>query len=168
MALRNIREIGEDILEKKAKEVTDFSERIKELTKDMLETMYESGGVGLAAPQIGVLKRVIVIDTTEDGSDPHILINPKILEETGEQFGWEGCLSVPGKSGRVRRPQYVRVEACDADGNRIELEGTDLLARALCHEIDHLEGRLYVDRVEGELIDSDKIEEYEAAEEEGA
>ena len=168
MALRNIREIGEDILEKKAKEVTDFSERIKELTKDMLETMYESGGVGLAAPQIGVLKRVIVIDTTEDGSDPHILINPKILEETGEQFGWEGCLSVPGKSGRVRRPRYVRVEACDADGNRIELEGTDLLARALCHEIDHLEGRLYVDRVEGELIDSDKIEEYEAAEEEGA
>ena len=166
MALRGIREIGEEILQKEAKEVTAFSDRIKELTKDMLETMYESGGVGLAAPQVGVLKRVVVIDITEDESDPHILINPKILEETGEQFGWEGCLSVPGKSGRVRRPQYVKVEAYDTDGNRFELEGYDLMARALCHELDHLDGKLYVERVEGELVDSDKLEEIEAAEEE--
>ena len=166
MALRKIREIGEDILRKEAKEVTAFSDRIKELTKDMLETMYESGGVGLAAPQVGVLKRVVVIDITEDESEPHILINPKILEQTGEQFGWEGCLSVPGKSGRVRRPQYVKVEAYDTDGNRFELEGYDLMARALCHELDHLDGKLYVERVEGELVDSDKIEEIEAAEEE--
>ena len=166
MALRGIREIGEEILQKEAKEVTAFSDRIKELTKDMLETMYESGGVGLAAPQVGVLKRVVVIDITEDESDPHILINPKLLEETGEQFGWEGCLSVPGKSGRVRRPQYVKVEAYDTDGNRFELEGYDLMARALCHELDHLDGKLYVERVEGELVDSDKIEEIEAAEEE--
>ena len=166
MALRKIREIGEDILRKEAKEVTAFSDRIKELTKDMLETMYESGGVGLAAPQVGVLKRVVVIDITEDESEPYILINPKILEQTGEQFGWEGCLSVPGKSGRVRRPQYVKVEAYDADGNRFEMDGYDLMARALCHEIDHLDGKLYVEQVEGELIDSDRIEEYEAAEEE--
>lgn len=151
MAIRNIREIGEEVLTKKCKEVTEMTPRIKELIEDMLETMYEANGVGLAASQVGVLKRVVVIDAT--GEDPHILINPKIVESSGEQTGPEGCLSVPGKSGQVTRPSYVKVVALDVNMKEYELEGTELLARAICHELDHLEGHLYVEKVEGPLQD---------------
>lgn len=152
MAIRNIREIGEEVLTKKSREVTEMTPRIKELIGDMLETMYEANGVGLAAPQVGVLKRIVVIDTT--GEDPHILINPKIVETSGEQTGSEGCLSVPGKKGQVTRPEYVKAVALDADMKPYELEGTELLARAICHELDHLDGVLYVEKVEGPLLDA--------------
>lgn len=151
MAIRKIREIGDEALTKKCKEVTEMTPRVRELIGDMLETMYEANGVGLAAPQVGVLKRIVVIDTT--GEDPHILINPRIVEASGEQTGQEGCLSVPGKSGQVTRPYYVKAVALDADMREYELEGTELLARAICHELDHLEGHLYVEKVEGQLQD---------------
>lgn len=151
MAIRNIREIGEEVLTKRCKEVTEMTPRIRELIEDMLETMYEANGVGLAAPQVGVLKRIVVIDTT--GEDPHILINPRIVESSGEQTGSEGCLSVPGKSGQVTRPNYVKAVALDVNMREFELEGTELLARAICHELDHLDGHLYVEKVEGPLQD---------------
>ncbi len=152
MAIRNIREIGEDVLTKKCRMVTEMTPRIKELIEDMLDTMYEANGVGLAAPQVGVLKRIVVIDTT--GEDPYILINPRIVETSGEQTGQEACLSVPGKTGQVTRPAYVKAVALDVNMKEFELEGTELLARAICHEIDHLDGQLYVDRVEGPLQDA--------------
>lgn len=151
MAIRNIREIGEEVLNKKCKEVTEMTPRIKELIEDMLETMYEANGVGLAAPQVGILKRIVVIDVT--GEDPYILINPRIVESSGEQTGQEGCLSVPGKSGQVTRPNYVKAVALDVNMKPFELEGTELLARAICHELDHLDGHLYVEKVEGDLLD---------------
>ncbi len=151
MAIRNIREIGEEVLTKKSREVTEMTPRIRELIEDMLETMYEANGVGLAAPQVGVLKRVVVIDVT--GDDPHIFINPRIVESSGQQTGPEGCLSVPGKTGQVTRPSYVKVAALDADMKPFELEGTELLARAICHELDHLDGHLYVEKAEGPLQD---------------
>lgn len=153
MAIRNIREIGDDVLTKKCKEVKEMTPRLKELIGDMLDTMYEANGVGLAAPQVGVLKRIVVIDTT--GEDPHILINPRIVETSGEQTGQEGCLSVPGKSGQVTRPNYVKAVALDVNMKEFELEGTELLARAICHELDHLDGHLYVEKVEGALQDAD-------------
>jgi len=151
MAIRNIREIGEEVLNKKCKEVTEMTPRTKELIEDMLETMYESNGVGLAAPQVGILKRIVVIDVT--GEDPYILINPRIVESSGEQTGQEGCLSVPGKSGQVTRPNYVKAVALDVDMKPFELEGTELLARAICHELDHLDGHMYTEKVEGPLQD---------------
>lgn len=151
MAIRNIREIGDEVLTKRCKEVTEMTPRVKELIEDMLETMYEANGVGLAAPQVGVLKRIVVIDTT--GEDPHILINPRIVESSGEQIGQEGCLSVPGKSGQVTRPNYVKAVALDVNMKEFELEGTELLARAICHELDHLDGHLYVEKAEGPLQD---------------
>lgn len=151
MAIRNIREYGDEVLTKKCKEVTQMTPRVRDLIEDMLETMYEANGVGLAAPQVGVLKRIVVIDVT--GEDPHILINPRIVEQSGEQTGQEGCLSVPGKTGQVTRPDYVKAVALDVNMKPFELEGTDLLARAICHELDHLEGRLYVEKVEGKLMD---------------
>ena len=157
MAIRNIRTIGDPILEKVCKEVKEMTPRTQELIDDMFETMYEANGVGLAAPQVGVLKRIVVIDVT--GEDPIVLINPRIMETSGEQTGGEGCLSVPGKSGVVTRPNYVKVNAYDRDMNPIELEGTELLARAFCHEIDHLDGHLYVEKVEGELADVEEEEE---------
>ena len=149
MALRKIREIGDDILNKKCKEVTEMTPRTRQLIEDMLDTMYEANGVGLAAPQVGILKRIVVIDTT--GEDPYVLINPRIVESSGEQTGQEGCLSVPGKCGVVTRPNYVKAVALNEDMEPIEVEGTELLARAICHELDHLDGRLYVEKVEGEL-----------------
>lgn len=152
MALRNIREMGDDILNKKCKPVKEINERTLDLIDDMFETMYESNGVGLAAPQVGILKRIVVIDTT--GEDPILLINPVIVETSGEQTGDEGCLSVPGKCGVVTRPNYVKVLAYDENMEQFEIEGTELLARALCHEIDHLEGHLYVEKVEGPLKDA--------------
>ena len=149
MALRKIREIGDDILNKKCKEVTEMTPRTRQLIEDMLDTMYEANGVGLAAPQVGILKRIVVIGTT--GEDPYVLINPRIVESSGEQTGQEGCLSVPGKCGVVTRPNYVKAVALNEDMEPIEVEGTELLARAICHELDHLDGHLYVEKVEGEL-----------------
>ena len=157
MAIRNIRIMGDPILEKVCKEVKELTPRIKELIEDMLETMYDANGVGLAAPQVGVLKRIVVIDVT--GEDPIVLINPRILETSGEQTGGEGCLSLPGKSGTVTRPNYVKVKAYDREMKPFEIEGTELLARAFCHEIDHLDGHMYVEKVEGELTDVEEVEE---------
>ena len=148
MAIRNIRTLGDEVLKKKCKEVKEVNERILELIDDMLDTMYEADGVGLAAPQVGVLKRIVVIDI---GDGPIIMINPTIVETSGEQTGVEGCLSVPGKHGTVTRPNYAKVVFYDTDMEQYELEGTELLARAICHECDHLDGNLYVDKVEGEL-----------------
>lgn len=156
MALRKIREIGDEVLNKVCKEVTEMTDRTQTLIDDMLETMYDADGVGLAAPQVGVLKRITVIDA---GEGPIILINPKIIESSGEQTDNEGCLSVPGKYGLVTRPNYVKVLAYDRELKPYEIEGTELLARALCHEIEHLDGHLYVERVEGELKDSAEEEE---------
>ena len=157
MAIRNIREIGEEVLTKKCKMVTEMTPRTRELIEDMLDTMYEANGVGLAAPQVGILKRIVVIDTT--GEDPYIFINPRIVESSGEQVGQEACLSVPGKTGQVTRPNYVRVAALDVNMKEIQVEGTELLARAICHELDHLDGHLYVEKVEGELTDVIAAEE---------
>lgn len=161
MAIREVREIGDPILEKVCKEVKEVTERTKELIDDMFETMYETGGVGLAAPQVGILKRIVVIDTT--GEDPILLINPRIIETSGEQTGHEGCLSVPGKSGIVTRPNYVKAIAYNEDMEEFEIEGYELMARAICHELDHLDGHLYVEKVEGDLVtlDPEDDEEYE-------
>ncbi|MCI8418680.1 MAG: peptide deformylase [Lachnospiraceae bacterium] len=150
MAIRNVRELGDEVLRKKSREVKEITPRIRELIDDMFETMYEKDGVGLAAPQVGILKRIVVIDT---GEEPLLMINPRILETRDSQTGGEGCLSVPGKVGTVTRPNYVRAEAYDENLERFEVEGTELLARAICHELDHLEGVMYVDKVEGELYD---------------
>ena len=157
MAIRNIREIGDPVLEKTCKEVKEITPRIQELIDDMFDTLYEADGVGLAAPQVGILKRIVVIDTT--GDDPLVLINPKVLETSGEQSGYEGCLSVPGKTGNVTRPNYVKIIAYDQNMESFELEGTELLARAILHEVDHLEGHLYVEKVEGELKDIENAED---------
>ncbi len=153
MAIRNIREMGDDILRKKSREVTEMTPKIRELISDMYDTLYEAMGVGLAAPQVGILKRIVVIDVEE--GNPYTLINPEILETRDTQTGGEGCLSVPGKAGKVTRPAYVRARALDENMQPYELEGEGLLARAICHELDHLEGILYVDRVEGELYDAE-------------
>lgn len=150
MATRQIREIGDDILTKKCKNVSKMTLRTKILIGDMLETMYEYNGVGLAAPQVGVLKKIVVIDV---GDGPIVLINPEIIETSGEQTGEEGCLSVPGKWGVVKRPSYVKVRALNQDMEPVDLEGEGLLARAFCHEIDHLFGELYVDKTEDGLHD---------------
>lgn len=131
--------------------------KIRELISDMYDTLYESMGVGLAAPQVGILKRIVVIDVEE--GNPYTLINPEILETRDTQTGGEGCLSVPGKAGKVTRPAYVRARALDENMQPYELEGEGLLARAICHELDHLEGILYVDRVEGELYDAEMEED---------
>lgn len=152
MAIRTIREMGDPVLNKVCKEVTEVTPRIQDLIDDMFETMYDACGVGLAAPQVGILKRIVVIDTT--GEDPIVLINPRIVETDGEQTGQEGCLSVPGKAGIVTRPNYVKVVAQDENMETFEIEGTELLARAFCHEIEHLDGHLYVERVEGDLMDT--------------
>ena len=159
MALRNIREIGDPVLNKACKEVKEITDRTKELIDDMFDTMYEADGVGLAAPQVGVLKRIVTIDVT--GENPILLINPVILESSGEQTGNEGCLSVPGKTGVVTRPNYVKVKAYDENLDPFELEGTELLARAICHELDHLDGHLYVEKVDGPLVNTVDLAEEE-------
>ena len=159
MAIRTIREIGDPVLNKISKEVTAITPRIKDLIGDMFETMYEANGVGLAAPQVGILKRIVVIDASGEGNDPLLLINPRILETSGEQSGNEACLSVPGKTGIVTRPNYVKVAAQDEDLKPIEIEGEELLARAICHELEHLDGHLYVGKVEGELMDMEMEED---------
>lgn len=156
MALRNIRILGDEILKKQAKEVTEMTPKIEELIDDMFETMYDANGCGLAAPQVGIRKRIVVIDC---GDQPLVLINPEILETSGEQTGQEGCLSVPGKVGIVTRPNYAKVKAFDENMDEIIVEGTELLARCLCHEIDHLNGIMYVDKAEGPLMDTEEAEE---------
>lgn len=152
MAIRQVRVIGDEILTKPCKPVKEMSDRTRELIEDMFETMYESNGCGLAAPQVGVRKQIVVIDV-EDGNQ-YVLINPEILETSGSQTGQEGCLSVPGKSGQVTRASHVKVKALDENMEEYILEGDDLLARCILHECDHLQGKLYVDLVEGELLDT--------------
>ena len=152
---------GDSVLEKRCKEVTEMTPRTIDLINDMIETMYEGNGVGLAACQVGILKRIVVIDTT--GEDLHILINPRIVEQSGEQTGSEGCLSLPGKSGIVTRPNYVKCVALNEKMEPIELEGTELLARAICHELDHLDGHMYVEKVQGELSEVSYDEDGEEA-----
>lgn len=162
MAIRTVRIQGDKVLEKKCKEVKEMTPRIRELIDDMFETMYEECGVGLAAPQVGILKRIVVIDT---GDAPYVLINPVIEETSGEQRGYEGCLSLPGKSGIVTRPNYARVRALNENMEEFVLEGTELLARAICHECDHLDGIMYTSLVEGKIYDNSELPEEEEEEE---
>ena len=154
MAIRNIRVEGDSVLTKVAKPVTEVNEKTIELIEDMLDTMYDAYGVGLAAPQVGILKRVVVIDI---GEGPIIMINPEILEASGEQTGDEGCLSLPGKAGQVTRPNYVKAVAYNEKMEEFTIEGTELLARAICHELEHLDGHLYTERVEGDLVDAEDL-----------
>lgn len=158
MALRNIRVMGDEVLKKTCKPVKEMTQRTRELIEDMLETMYDADGVGLAAPQVGILKRIAVVDISEDASEPIVLINPEILETEGEQTDSEGCLSVPGKVGKVTRPNKVRVKAYDENMELYEIEGEELMARALIHEIEHLDGHLYVEKVEGRLYDVEELQ----------
>ena len=150
MALRTIRIQGDPVLEKKCREIKEVTEKIRTLIDDMLETMYEANGVGLAAPQVGILKRLVVIDV---GDGPIVMINPEILETSGEQTGDEGCLSLPGKAGCVTRPNYVKAQYYDEEMEEYIIEGEELLARAICHELDHLDGHMYTEKVEGMLHD---------------
>lgn len=157
MAIRTIREDGEACLRKKCRPVDKMTDRLHELIDDMLDTMYEAFGVGLAAPQVGILKRICVVDV---GEGPYVLINPEIIETSGEQTGDEGCLSIPGMAGQVTRPEHVKVRYLDENTMEpVEVEGEGLLARAFCHEIDHLDGILYKDHVEGELHKVEYAEE---------
>ena len=156
MSVRQVREMGDEVLNKVSKEVKVITPRTLTLIEDMLDTMYETNGIGLAAPQVGILKRIVVIDV---GEGPIILINPVILETSGEQTGDEGCLSVPGLAGQVTRPNYVKVRALDENMEEVIYEGEGLLARAFCHEIDHLHGTMYVSKVEDGIHDVEKDEE---------
>ena len=148
MALRTIRLEGDPVLNKVCKEVKEVTPKIQTLIDDMLETMYDANGVGLAAPQVGILRRIVVIDV---GEGPIVMINPTIIETSGEQTGDEGWLSVPGKAGEVTRPNYVKARFLDENMDEYEIEGEELLARAICHELDHLDGHLYVEKVKGSL-----------------
>ena len=163
MALRNIREIGDPILNQRAKEVREMTPNLRALIEDMVETMRHANGVGLAAPQVGVLKRLVVIECEE--GELHVLINPEIVERDGEQTGYEGCLSVPGKTGIVTRPNHVKVKALNENMEPVTVEGEELLARALCHELDHLDGHLYTEMAE-ELYTNEEFEEMQAEEDE--
>lgn len=144
MAIRNIRINGDDVLRKKCKDVTEITPRTLKLIKDMADTMYEADGVGLAAPQVGILQRIFVIDVFDDYG-LRVFINPEILEVSGSQVGEEGCLSVPGEAADVERPNYVKVKALNEKGEEFTLEATELLARAILHENDHLNGKLFID-----------------------
>lgn len=158
MAIRNIRTEGDPVLGKVCKEVKEVTPKIIDLIDDMIETMYEANGVGLAAPQVGILKRIVVIDV---GEGPIVMINPTIIQADGEQTGDEGCLSVPGKAGCVTRPNHVIARFYDEEMNLCEIEGEELLARAICHELDHLDGHLYVEKVVGGLHDVNYEEDEE-------
>lgn len=150
MAIRQIRVQGDEVLEKVCRPVKEITPRIATLIEDMIDTMYEYDGVGLAAPQVGILRRIAVIDV---GEGPIVLVNPEVIETSGEQTGEEGCLSLPGKSGQVTRPNYAKVRAFNENMEEYEVEGEELLARALLHEIDHLDGHMYTEKVEGVLHD---------------
>ena len=167
MALRNILKEGDETLTKHCRPVTNFNERLHDLLDDMAETMEDANGVGLAAPQVGVLRRAVVVLETNVGEDesPYVieLINPEILESDGEQEGPEGCLSVPGVYGWVRRPEHVKVRAQDRNGDPFEVEGYGLTARAFCHEIEHLEGHLFLERSE-RIMSDEELEEYYSSE----
>ncbi|MBQ4320848.1 MAG: peptide deformylase [Oscillospiraceae bacterium] len=170
MALRYIVEVGDSVLEKRCREVTDFNARLHTLLDDMRDTLLDSGGVGLAAPQVGVLRRVVlVMDTNQEGltDEEQIieLINPEIVSFSGQQTGAEGCLSNPGKYGVVTRPEVVTVKAFDRDGNPFEVTGTGLTARCFCHEIDHLEGRMFMELAERMLTDEELAQMYGEEEE---
>ena len=158
MALREIRIQGDEVLTKVCRPVKEMNDRTLELIEDMIETMYDADGVGLATPQVGVLKRIAVIDV---GEGPIVLVNPEILETSGEQTGQEGCLSLPGKAGDVTRPNYVKVKAYDEEMKEYIIEGEELLARALVHEIEHLDGHMYTEKVEGPLYDVKYADEEE-------
>ena len=164
MALRNIREEGDSLLLKKSRPVTDFDRRLHILLDDMRETLLAADGVGLAAPQVGVLRRlVLVMDTSKEELTPEEqiieLINPEIIKTSGSQEGPEGCLSVPGVYGLVKRPDYVKVRAQDRNGKTFEVEGTGLTARCFCHEIDHLDGHLFTELAE-KILSEEELEEY--------
>ena len=166
MALRNIVEKGDKILEKHCRPVTEFNEKLHTLLDDMAETLQKANGVGLAAPQVGVLRQIAVIDCAEeeDGEgEVFVLVNPVILEKKGECTGDEGCLSLPGKAAQVTRPEWIRFKAFDENMEPYEAEAKGLLARALCHEIDHLAGHMYTDFAEGPVHDVDYEEEEQAA-----
>ncbi len=156
MAIRQVRKIGDPILNKRCKEVKEMNDKTLQLIDDMFETMYAENGVGLAAPQVGILKRIVVIETDEDNS--YVLINPEIIETDGEQVGYEGCLSIPGKLGIVKRPNYVKAKAFNEKMEEYIIEGTELLARAICHELEHLDGHLYTEIVDGELKNIEDVE----------
>ena len=156
MAIRQIRIAGDPILNKVCKEVKELTPKMKVLIDDMLDTMYEANGVGLAAPQVGILRRIAVVDI---GDGPIVLVNPQIIEEEGEQTGDEACLSLPGKAGEVKRPNRVIVRAYDEEMEAYEMEGEELLARALCHEIEHLDGHMYMEHVIGDIHDAVMDEE---------
>ena len=164
MAILNIREDGDEVLRKVCKPVTKMTDRLNTLIDDMFETMYAANGVGLAAPQVGILRRLVVIDVMDD--NPLVLINPEIVESDGEQTGPEGCLSLPGLQGEVTRPEHVICKALDRDMNEITVEGTELLARAICHELDHLDGILYKDKANGSLYKVEPVDEEDYEEEE--
>ena len=157
MALRRIVLQGEDCLTKVCRPVTDFDNRLHILLNDMADTLLDSGGVGLAAPQVGILRRVCVVQNEND--EIIELINPEIVYTQGEQTGLEGCLSVPGKFGVVTRPEIVRVRAQDRDGNFFEVEDSDLTARCFCHEIEHLDGHLFVEHTD-HLLTEEELQEY--------
>ena len=157
MALREIRVQGDPVLGKACKPITEVTPKITDLIDDMIETMYEANGVGLAAPQVGILKRIVCMDVG-DGNQ-YLMINPEIIELSGEQTGMEGCLSVPGKRGQVTRANYAKVKAFNENMEEIIIEGEGLLARCIQHECDHLDGILYVTKVEGELVDKEVEED---------
>lgn len=171
MAILNIRQLGDEALKKVCKPVKEITPRVLELIDDMFDTMYEAGGVGLAAPQVGILKRIVVIDCTPDPEEGeeipeediqcYAMINPVIVEADGEQTGWEGCLSYAGMSGVVKRPDRVVVRFTDPEGQEQTVEGRGLLARAFCHELDHLEGIMYTEKVEGEVLSNEEIRKME-------
>ena len=157
MAIRNIRTMGDSCLTKECKPVKEMNHKLQVLIEDMLDTMYEANGVGLAAPQVGILKRIVCMDVG-DGNQ-YLMINPEIIELSGEQTGMEGCLSVPGKRGQVTRANYAKVKAYNENMEEIIIEGEGLLARCIQHECDHLDGILYVSKVEGELVDKEVEED---------
>lgn len=147
MAIRMIRQEGDEILKKKSREVEKIDEKVLELIDDMLETMHKANGVGLAAVQVGILKQIVVIDTYEEGTTPLVLINPKIIKTKGEQTVEEGCLSFPNKFAKIVRPKEVTLKALDREGKAIEIKAKDLLAQAICHEVDHLNGEVFIDKI---------------------
>lgn len=147
MAIRIIRQEGDEILKKKSKPVEKIDEKIKELIKDMIDTMHKFDGVGLAAVQVGILKQILVIDLYEEGKEPYVIINPEIIETKGIQEVEEGCLSFPNKFAKIERPEEVTVRALNEEGKTIKIKGKGLLAQALCHEIDHLNGEVFIDKI---------------------